>query len=164
MRGGPPPQRACTKNDFLKESHAADIDAVHNLCTYEPWLTRAQALTEIVTDEYHVPVPLPDIWAEYKRLVEEEKWVHQKIADAKGVNRATVTLRLSWACFPTKVREAFVKNDFLKESHAAELDALLKFNNLAPWLTREQARPEIVAAVLDTHRGGSAGPARMSAC
>jgi ParB/RepB/Spo0J family partition protein len=108
-------------------------------------------------DEYHVPVPLPDVWAEYRRLKDEEGWTHERISQAKGVNRATVTLRMGYAEFPEKVLAAFVKNDFLKESHASEMSKLLDFNNLTPWLTRDQALTEILASMLEKHRGGSTG-------
>jgi len=104
-------------------------------------------------DEYHVPVPLPDIWGEYKRLNKQEKWTQQQIAKTKGVNQATVALRQKYADFPNEVIDTFIKNEFLKESHALELSKLLNFNNLTPWFTRDDALIEILTAVLKNHHG-----------
>jgi hypothetical protein len=108
-------------------------------------------------DEYHVPVPLPDIWAEYRRLSVEEGWTQRQIAKAKGVQQSLVAERLAYAMFPQQVLAAMIEHPFLKESHAAELIKLSKFDHFGPWLTRDQALEEIVETVLDKHRGSS-GP------
>lgn len=104
-------------------------------------------------DEYHMPVPLPDIWAEYKRLKDEEKWTGKAIAEAKGVNAGTVSQRCRFATFPLKVIEAFFKYPALQEDHARVLLDVLKFKDLSPWLTQEQAQEEIMSAILERHRG-----------
>jgi len=110
-------------------------------------------------DEYHVPVPLPDVWADYRRLKEEEGWTQQQIADAKNINQALVSQRLRFSHWPSVVQQSFVKYDFLREVHACEMLKLLDFNNCDPWLTRDQALTEILDDVLKTHRGGSEGKA-----
>jgi DNA modification methylase/ParB-like chromosome segregation protein Spo0J len=106
-------------------------------------------------DEYHIPVPLPEIWAEYQRLKEEEQWTQQQIADAKGVPQQRVAERLQYAAFPPRIIRAFTQSDFLKESHALELSKLHNLCNLTPWLTRDAALVEILEGVLEKHRGSS---------
>jgi hypothetical protein len=107
-------------------------------------------------DEYHVPVPLPDAWGEYRRLSEQEGWSQEKIADAKRVDQATVSRRLRFASFPPKIQHTFMKHDFLKEVHAGELLKLCNFHHLEPWLDQGLVLCEIVETVLEKHRGGSA--------
>jgi len=90
-----------------------------------------------------VPVPLPDVWAEYKRLNDEEGWPQRRIAQAKEVALGLVNARLAFASFPLDVLAAF-NHCLLKEDHARELDKCSKFEHLTPWLTRDQALTEIV--------------------
>lgn len=102
-------------------------------------------------DEYHSPVSVVDVWMDYKRLA-DAGWTQQRIADAKGVNRAQVAMRLQYAEFPQSVVAAFVKNDFLKEGHVAEIRQLLNFNNLSPWRTFESVALLVIDDVLDKVR------------
>jgi len=60
---------------------------------------------------------------------------------------------------PPKVELLFMKNDFLKEAHAAELLRLCNFHTLEPWLEMGGALCDIVPEVVDRHRGTSAGKA-----
>jgi hypothetical protein len=108
-------------------------------------------------DEYHVPVPLPDIWAEYQRLSNEEEWTQERISKAKGVAEGAVSERIRFAWLPSKILDTFLKHEFLKEVHARELLKLSNFEDFDPWLTRDQALEEIVAAVLVQDRGPTAG-------
>lgn len=101
-------------------------------------------------DEYHATVPIVDVWLEYKRLAEMDvtpRWTQERIARAKGVNRATVALRLEFAGFSSPILSMFVKNEFLRESHATEIRQLLDFN-MAPWLTRGEAMHEVLQSVI----------------
>lgn len=98
-------------------------------------------------DEYHEPVPMVDVWMHYKTLA-NGGMTQQAIADAVGGGRTNVAYRLSYAEFPEKVLNAFVTNDFLKEGHARELDALSQCDNLTPWLDRETAMVEVIDAAL----------------
>jgi site-specific DNA-methyltransferase (adenine-specific) len=113
-------------------------------------------------DEYHVPVPLPDIWAEYQRLKDKEGWTQEVIAKAKHTDQSVVSDRIKYATFPSEVLGAFMETPVLKETHAAELAKLWNFHKskawipFRSWLTRDQALEEIVATVLDKHRGSSA--------
>lgn len=98
-------------------------------------------------DEYHTPVSCVDVWLSYKTLA-DSGWTQERIARAKEVNRAYVSLRLDLAQLPLSVLDKFVRNDFLKESHGLELVKMLESNNLSPWLTREGAMLEIIDLVL----------------
>lgn len=102
-------------------------------------------------DEYHAPVSVVDVWMDYKKLIDTPGWTQQRIANAKGVNQALVALRLNYTSFPDAVMTAFIKNDFLKEGHAAEIRKLLNFNNFAPWLTRDSLMIEVFKQVVDKH-------------
>jgi predicted metal-dependent hydrolase len=90
-------------------------------------------------DEYHVPVPLPDVWAEYARLQEQEGWAQEKIAEAKGVVQAAVSERIRFAGLPLKIQHTFIKHDFLKEcafnhNMAKEARIWLKTEKTRIWL------------------------------
>lgn len=98
-------------------------------------------------DEYHVEIPLVDRWLSYKSLY-EMGWQNQQIAHAKNVNPGQVTQRLKYAEFPVQVFAAFFKTETLKESHAYEIDQVLNFKDLNPWLTRDQALIHTMAVVL----------------
>src|SRR5262245_46537992 len=47
-------------------------------------------------DEYHVSVPLLDVWAEYHRLHHEEEWAQKRIAESKKVACSLVSERITW--------------------------------------------------------------------
>lgn len=145
-----------TRLAAAREAHIPEVPVlVHE--GYDEGAISRLADEDNANDEYHVPVPLPDVWAEYKRLKDEEEWTQQKIAEAKGVPQQRVAERQHYAEFPDKVLRSFTQNDFLKESHALEMSKLHNLCNLSPWLTRDEALTEILAAILLTHRGGSGG-------
>jgi hypothetical protein len=108
-------------------------------------------------DEYHVPVPLPDIWKEYHRLNKRERWTQEKIAEVKRVGEGPVSERIGFAQFPPSVLGMFLERDFLLEVHARELLKSSKFEDLPPWLTRAQALIEIMENIFRNHRGASQG-------
>jgi ParB-like chromosome segregation protein Spo0J len=68
-------------------------------------------------DEYHTPVGLLDVWAEYHRLAAEEGWKHQRIADAKGVDRTAVARRIGWHQHLPDVARKAVCDGLLDEGH-----------------------------------------------
>ena len=73
-------------------------------------------------DEYHTPVPLPEVWASYQRLDDERDaqgkrvWTQERIAAAKGVDRMTVQRRLVYANFPERSYELLRKTNFSKRA------------------------------------------------
>jgi DNA modification methylase len=107
-------------------------------------------------DEYHVPVPLPEVWAEYLRLNRDEHWGQRQIAHAKGVALGLVNARIAFAVFPQAILDVF-NQGLLKEDHARELEKCSKFEHLTPWLMRDTILIEIMENVLPKHRGGSKG-------
>lgn len=103
-------------------------------------------------DEYHSTVPIVDVWMDYKRLA-DMGWEKQRIATAKSVTNSTVTARLKYAEMPQSVLSVFFKNDFLRESHSAEICGISNFE-MAPWLDRETAMIEVLQTGLK--RGATA--------
>ncbi len=99
-------------------------------------------------DEYHAPVSVVDKWMDYKRL-SDLGWTQERIAEAKGItSRTLVSAWIECAAMPCAVLSSFVKNDFLRDAHAAEINRLSKFDNLAPWLTRDNLMLEILTEVV----------------
>ena len=109
-------------------------------------------------DEYHTPVSLLDVWAEYHRLNKDEGWTQQRIANAKGCDVPTVSRRVKWhtsLCEPA--RQAVCDNVF-DEGHIESLSVVTcDIASIATWLTTRQAQTELVAEVLSKHRGSTAG-------
>lgn len=102
-------------------------------------------------DEYHAPVSVVDVWMDYKRLA-DAGWTQQRIADAKGIKQSHVALRLKFAEMPQSIAGVIIKNDFLKESHAAEILKLSNFDNLSPWMTFEFSALHTIDKVLGRAR------------
>lgn len=109
-------------------------------------------------DEYHTPVSVLDVWAEYHRLWKTEGWTQARIAEAKGVDRAAVVRRCGWhTSLPASARAA-VCDGILDEGHCEALSSVTcDVAPLAAWLTTNVAQAELVAEVLSKHRGSSAG-------
>lgn len=108
-------------------------------------------------DEYHRPVPIVDVWAEYARL-SEAGWTQQRIADAKGCGVPMVSRRVGWhESLPPEARKATCDGT-LDEGHLEAVSSLTcdvaSFHN---WLTTTQAQTELVAEVLGKHRGSTVG-------
>ena len=125
------------------------IYACRRIAGYSPDDIVGLADQDNENDEYHVKVPIVDVWMEYKRLqdmppVGNGKWTQERIAKAKGVSRQLVGFRLGWADLPTAIINFFAKNENLKEGHAAEITKLLDFSNLSPWLDRDTAMLEVL--------------------
>lgn len=105
-------------------------------------------------DEYHRPVPITDVWAEYARLYEEEGWTQEKIAKVKGVSQKTVSLRLKLHRLPEKIKR-FIHQGLLSEAHLTRISELYLEVYFAPWLTTEQVMLELAEkAVHDKKKNG----------
>ena len=102
-------------------------------------------------DEYHAPVSIVDVWADYKRL-KDLGWDGKRIAAAKGVSPTLVTFRLDFAGWPQSVKQKFT-TEKLTEREARELRNILpgKFSN--NWLTWEGAALEVIEAAI--RKGGT---------
>jgi ParB-like chromosome segregation protein Spo0J/N6-adenosine-specific RNA methylase IME4 len=149
-----------TRLAAVREAGLADVPVLIHEGYDETAISRL-ADEDNENDEYHVPVPLPDVWTEYRRLHSQEKWSQREIATAKGVALGLVNARIAFAGFPAEVLDVF-NQGLLKEDHARELDKCSKFEHLTPWLTREQVLTEILhtpkeTGILDKHRGSTAG-------
>lgn len=105
-------------------------------------------------DEYHRPVPITDVWAEYARLYEEEGWTQEKIGQVKGVSQVMVSLRLKLHRLPSRIKE-FINQGLLSETHLIKIAGLQIDLYFAPWLTQEQAMLELTEkAVRDKKKNG----------
>lgn len=93
-------------------------------------------------DEYHIEVPLLDVWANYAYLHDKEGWTQQQIADAKGIDRSFIGYRLKLHSLPNQIKE-FVNQKLLTETHLIEITKLGIDSHFVPWLTTEQAWQEL---------------------
>src|SRR5262249_10031137 len=103
-------------------------------------------------DEYHVPVPVVDVWAEYHRLANEEGWEQKRIAEAKGADKDTVSLRVR--LHSADHLHKYVRDGCLDESHwKAVMEVVSGVPNLESWRTTEQVQSELVKELHEKHRG-----------
>lgn len=108
-------------------------------------------------DEYHRPVPIVDVWAEYHRLARAEGWTQDRIARAKGCDVPTVSLRIkAHECAPA-IKAAALDGMFDEGHVVAVLGVSLDVQTLSSWLTTTSAQAELVDEVLSKHRGSTAG-------
>lgn len=109
-------------------------------------------------DEYHAKVPILDVWAEYWRLWKEEGWTQQQIADAKGVDKGTSSLRCKLHQELSPVAKKACLDELLEEGHCIAIISLsLDVQTFDPWLTTTQAQTELTQSILQKHRGSSKG-------
>ena len=105
-------------------------------------------------DEYHVPVSIVDVWAEYARLYDEEKWNLEKIASAKGISHPMVSYRLKLNSLPIKIKN-FVTQGILTETHLRKISDLKLELHFSSWLSPDQAMLELAEkAVYDKKKNG----------
>jgi site-specific DNA-methyltransferase (adenine-specific) len=105
-------------------------------------------------DEYHVPVSIVDIWAEYARLHDEEGWAQGKIADIKGVSQKTISLRLRLHKLPEMLKK-YIPQGFLSEAHLSRIAELYLEVYFSPWITPEQVMLDLAEkAVHDKKKNG----------
>ncbi len=129
---------------------------VHRDLTEEQISPKADEDNE--NDEYHTPVSLLDVWAECHRLATQEGWTQQRIADAKGWGRTTVSPRIQWHTSLPEAAKQAVQDNLLDEGHLAAISwVVCDVAHLRPWLTTQQAQTELVTEILPKRRGSSAG-------
>lgn len=133
--------------------------AVHNGLTPEDVVRLADQDNE--SDEYHVRVPLLDVWASYAALA-EAGWTQDRIAKAKGVDRSTVANRLRFHRDLPKAARKAVLGELLGEQHCQEILSVVLGAQHSAWLTTDQARDELLREVTvsapDTKKRGKGGP------
>ena len=98
-------------------------------------------------DEYHRPVPITDIWAEYARLNKEEGWTQEKIAEVKEVNRTIVGARIRLNRLPDKIKK-YVTQNILTETHLRKILPMRMGTHFSPWLTTENLMVEMVEKIV----------------
>ncbi len=92
-----------------------------------------------VNDEYHVPVPITDLWAEYYHLNKDLGWTQEKIAMAYDVPRAMVSYRINLHELPDEVKD-FVSKNLITEAQLTEILPLSVDLHFQSWLTTDQVR------------------------
>ena len=92
-----------------------------------------------VNDEYHVPVPITDVWAEYYHLNKDLGWTQEEVAKAYGVPRAMVSYRINLYELPDEVK-GFVSKNLITEAQLTELLPLSVNLHFRPWLTTDEVR------------------------
>lgn len=135
-------QRQAVTDGVLDEGHAEAVSQLSQTSvSLAPWLTTTSAQTELAdedneNDEYHRPVPIVDVWAEYHRLARAEGWTQDRIARAKGVNAETAGLRVRLHDGLPDAAKAATQDGILDEGHcAAVLGVTQDVLELRPWLT-----------------------------
>lgn len=94
----------------------------------------------------------------HRRLNREMGWTQQRIADVKGCDVPTVSLRVKMHDSLPKVARQATLDGMFDEGHCiAIMGVALDVQTLHPWLTTNQAQTELVAEVLGKHRGSSMG-------
>ena len=106
-------------------------------------------------DEYHEPVGVVDVWAEYYRLCKEEGWTQKKIAEVKGVNRSSVAKRIKYHSLLDIIKQD-VRQNFYSEAHLDEITGMFVDEHLKNWLTSERITLELAEKIKhDTGKNGS---------
>ena len=109
----------------LEAAREAGLDTIpillHEGLTPEQISQKADIDNE--NDEYHTPVSIIDIWAEYARLRDEEKWTQERIAQVKRVTQQMVSLRLKLHNMSEGIKRHTSQGD-LTEGHLTEISKL----------------------------------------
>lgn len=140
----------------LEAAKAAGLETIPVLVHYGFSDEEISQLSDVdnENDEYHQPVPITDVWAEYARLYEEEGWTQEKIAKVKGVDQSMVSHRLKLHRLPSRLK-AFMNQGLLTETHLLKIAGVLIDSYFAPWLTAEEAMLELAEkAVRDKKKNG----------
>ncbi len=105
-------------------------------------------------DEYHTRVSPVEVWASYARL-RDMGWTQERIADATGVERSTVSRRLKLhGELSDDVKES-VRQELIDEGHVREVVELCVDAHLSTWLTTEEARQELIdKAIIQKRKSG----------
>ena len=106
----------------------------------------------------HCPINPVDVWCDYARRVQEDGWSQSELAQWLGISPALVSLRVRLS--EVASAKAAVLAGLLDESHCHEILAVLQpAKELAPWLTTDQARQELINEVTK-NATNSAKPSR----
>ena len=92
-----------------------------------------------VNDEYHTPVPITDLWAEYYHLNKDLGWTQEKIATAYDVTQAMVSNRIKLHELPDRIKD-FITQNLVSERQLVDILPLSLELYFSPWLTTDQVR------------------------
>lgn len=114
------------------------------------------AYDDNAADGQHAAILITDVWADYA-VRYAAGMTQQKIADALGVSKSLVNMRIAANSLTGKTKKA-CSDGTLDEGHIFEVLGVVQTSEqLAPWLSTEQAQSELLAEVLGKHRGSTAG-------
>lgn len=92
-----------------------------------------------VNDEYHVPVPITDIWAEYYHLNKDLGWTQEEIAYAYDITRQMVGFRINLHELPNEVKK-YANQNLITETQLIQILPLQIDLHFQEWLTTDQIR------------------------
>lgn len=114
-------------------------------CVVHEGLTEADivrlAYQDNENDEYHAPVSIVDVWANYAALA-WQGWTQKQIGDAVGTDQATVSRRLKYNLLDPLVKR-FMEQDSISEGHLKEFDLIWNVPYLDGWLDKNTAMLEL---------------------
>lgn len=114
-------------------------------CVVHEGLTEADivrlAYQDNENDEYHAPVSIVDVWANYANLY-AQKWTQQQIADAVDCKQSLVSERVKWSKLPDSIKD-FIYQDSISEAHLREISQLSIDRYFQTWLTADSAMLEL---------------------
>ena len=96
-----------------------------------------------VSDEYHVPVPITDMWAEYYHLNKDLGWTQEKIARAYDVTQQMVSFRINLYKLPDKIKD-FTNRNLITESQLIQILPLQIDLYFSPWVNTNDVRLKCV--------------------
>ena len=114
-----------------------------------------------INDEYHVPVPITDLWAEYCHLNKDLGWTQEKIAKAYDVPRAMVSYRINLHELPDEIK-GYVSRDLITEAQLTELLPLSVDLHFHPWLTTDDVRQKCARELIKNCLPGDPKPVKAS--
>ena len=90
-----------------------------------------------------------DVWAEYARLRDEEGWIQEKIAKAKGATQKWVSERLKYHDkMPEEIKE-IMRQEKITEGHLEKISILCVDAYFHAWLTTEQLWIDLAELAID---------------
>ena len=134
----------------LEAAREAGLDTIpillHEGLTPEQISQKADIDNE--NDEYHTPVSVIQVWAEYARLRDEEMWTQEQIALVKGIDKSWVSKRQKWHDKLSYIIKGWVATGDLSEGHLDALTGIFAPSQLFPWISSEQAWEELSARIV----------------
>lgn len=90
-------------------------------------------------DEYHTPVLITDLWAQYYHLNKVLGWTQEKIARAYNVTQQMVSFLINLHKLPDTIKD-FTNQDLITETQLIQILPLQIDLYFQPWLTTDEIR------------------------